>query len=349
MVPNASIPFSVSGSNNTLSASSSLTSNSSGVATTALSTTTAQTKTISIDAPSTAAGASGTVTFASAAAIASLLEFSIQPSTLGTAGTALSTQPVVKILDSNGADTTSTATVTLTAYTGSNCTGAASGTLSNNSVSASGGVATFSGLSHSAAETIYLKATSNGLTSACTTAGTVVSSGLPAKLAFFVQPTDVTAGSSISPSIKIQVLDSNNALVSTATNSVTLAIGTNSGSGTLSGTLTASASAGVATFAGISINKIGSGYTLTATSSGLSSATSGTFNVTAGAASKIVFKSTSPASVVVGACTSSAYTIESQERTATPRQSGQQSTWTCQKMDPEPQLFTLLPVAAEAR
>ena len=46
---------------------------------------------------------------------------------------------------------------------------------------------------------------------------------------------------------------------------MTLAIGTNPERGTLSGTLTSAAVAGVATFAGISINKPGTGYTLKAT------------------------------------------------------------------------------------
>ena len=46
--------------------------------------------------------------------------------------------------------------------------------------------------------------------------------------------------------------------------SVTLAIGTNPGSGTLSGTVTVAAVNGVATFSNLSINKAGTGYTLTA-------------------------------------------------------------------------------------
>ena len=41
-----------------------------------------------------------------------------------------------------------------------------------------------------------------------------------------------------------------------------LASRTNPGSGTLSGTLSATASSGIATFSGLSINKAGTGYTL---------------------------------------------------------------------------------------
>ncbi|MFD1808004.1 hypothetical protein ACFSHQ_07035 [Gemmobacter lanyuensis] len=46
---------------------------------------------------------------------------------------------------------------------------------------------------------------------------------------------------------------------------MTLAIGTNAGSGTLSGTKTVNAVNGVATFSGLSIDKAATGYTLTAT------------------------------------------------------------------------------------
>ncbi len=69
--------------------------------------------------------------------------------------------------------------------------------------------------------------------------------------------------------------------VTTATNAVTMAIGTNPSSGTLTGTLTVNAVAGVATFANLSINAAGSGYTLAASATGLTGSTSSAFNVTA--------------------------------------------------------------------
>src|SRR5262249_33991238 len=48
----------------------------------------------------------------------------------------------------------------------------------------------------------------------------------------------------------------------------------------LGGTLSATASQGVATFSGLTINKVGSGYTLQVTSSGLSSAVTNAIDVT---------------------------------------------------------------------
>ena len=78
-----------------------------------------------------------------------------------------------------------------------------------------------------------------------------------------------------------------------------MAIGTNPGGGTLSGTTTVAAVSGVATFAGLSIDKSGTGYTLTASDGALTGATSTTFNITVGPAAKLAFTS-SPAARRVG-------------------------------------------------
>src|SRR5205807_827990 len=101
-------------------------------------------------------------------------------------------------------------------------------------------------------------------------------------LAFGQQPTNTVAGVAISPAVTVRVLDQYNNLT-TSSASVTVAIGTNPGGGTLSGTTTVPASGGVATFGPLSINKSGTGYTLTAASTGLTGATSGTFTISAAA------------------------------------------------------------------
>ena len=61
------------------------------------------------------------------------------------------------------------------------------------------------------------------------------------------------------------------------------------GGGTLSGTTTVSAVNGVAVFSNLSIDKTGDGYTLTATSAGLTGATSPPFDILTGSANHLVF------------------------------------------------------------
>jgi hypothetical protein len=102
------------------------------------------------------------------------------------------------------------------------------------------------------------------------------------KLAFVQQPSTVAAGASITPSVTVAVEDGLGNVVASATNPVTIAIGTNPAAGTLGGTLTVNAVNGVATFPGLTINKAGTGYTLTAASTGLVGGTSNPFNVTSG-------------------------------------------------------------------
>src|SRR5436190_1076632 len=62
---------------------------------------------------------------------------------------------------------------------------------------------------------------------------------------------------------------------------IKVAIGSNPGGGTLAGTTSVNAVSGVATFSTLSINNAGTGYTLTASASGLTGETSTSFNITA--------------------------------------------------------------------
>jgi len=117
--------------------------------------------------------------------------------------------------------------------------------------------------------------------------------GPPSQLAFSVQPADAGAGRSITPTIIVSIQDSSGHVVTTATNMVTIAIGTNPAGGALTGTLTIAAVSGLAKFTGISIDNSGSGYTLTASAMGLTGATSSTFNVI-GMATQLVFTQQPP-------------------------------------------------------
>jgi hypothetical protein len=119
--------------------------------------------------------------------------------------------------------------------------------------------------------------------------GTLIVFGNASKLAFGQQPSNTDATVAIAPAVTVQVLDANNNLVANSSASVTMAVGTNPGSGTLSGTLSKAAVNGVATFSDLSINKVGTGYRLAASGTSLTGATSNTFNITVGAATQLVF------------------------------------------------------------
>jgi hypothetical protein len=150
-------------------------------------------------------------------------------------------------------------------------------------VAAVNGHATFTNLSIDKPGTGYTLIASGTRVGSVTSAPFDVLSPAATKLAFTQQPANATAGVSIAPAIAVTIEDAQGNPVTTATNSVTIAIGTNPAGGTLSGngTVNAVAGTGVATFSNLSIDKAGTGYTLTATASGLTAATSNAFNITA--------------------------------------------------------------------
>ena len=99
------------------------------------------------------------------------------------------------------------------------------------------------------------------------------------KLGIIGTPANTPVGATI-PNIQVAVQDANGVTVADATTAVTIALGTNPGNGTLSGTTTVNAVAGIATFTGLTIDKTGNGYTLVASTSGATPATSAPFNIT---------------------------------------------------------------------
>jgi hypothetical protein len=88
-----------------------------------------------------------------------------------------------------------------------------------------------------------------------------------------------TATDSKGAPVTVEVEDAFGNPDTSSTAAVTMAIGANPGSGSLSGTTTVDASAGVASFTDLSINTSGRGYTLVATSAGITSRTSGFFDI----------------------------------------------------------------------
>jgi hypothetical protein len=110
----------------------------------------------------------------------------------------------------------------------------------------------------------------------------------------------------------VLVQDAGGNTVTTSTAAITLVIGTNPVGGILSGAVTVNAVNGAATFSNLSINKPGTGYTLTATSGTLTQVISNSFNITAGAAAKLFF-SQQPSSAVSAAAITPAVTVTIQD------------------------------------
>lgn len=223
--------------------------------------------------------------------------FVTQPSN-ATAGVGINPAVSVRVVDSRGNTVTdSNANVTM-ALAGGASGAALSGT---STVVAVNGVATFANLSVDKVGQGYtLVASSDALTGATSNPFNVLV-GAPKGLVFNVQPSNAVAGAAMTPAPAVSVVDAFGNTVTNSTLLVSLALGTNPGAGTLSGTVKVNAVAGVATFPGLSINKSGTGYTLVATITGLPSATSAAFNVSAGAATTLTFVTNPPTSVPAGA------------------------------------------------
>lgn len=241
---------------------------------------------------------------------ATQLAFLVQP-TGAALGDALSPAVQAELRDAHGNRATSAGNEVTIAIGTNPSGGTLAGTTKVNAVS---GVASFSGLSIDKAGTGYtLVATATGLTSATSAAFDIGASTAATKLAFTVQPTSGTSNAGIAPAITLAIQDAQGRTVtSDNTTQVTIAIGTNAGGGTLAGTVTVTAAAGVASFSGLSIDRAGSGYTLTATAATLASATSTAFDIAAGAPNRLVF-AVQPASSVAGDALSPAVQVEIQD------------------------------------
>ena len=265
---------------------------------------------------------SGAVTSANSSTVsitagttATQLVFSQQPAGTVGEGTNFTTQPKVNGEDANGNTVvgfTTNVTLSIATYAAGTSGGSTQGTLgcNNNTVTPTGGVATFAGcdISGTAAAGSYtLKATGGSLTSANSTGTVSITAGNTSALTFSTQPAGtVGEGTNFTTQPSVTAKDANGNTVSGA--SVTLGIatyaaGTSGGStqGTLgcnNNTVTTGTN-GVATFAGCDISGTAAAgtYSFSATSGAVTSANSSTVSITAGSASALVF-STQPAGSV---------------------------------------------------
>ena len=227
---------------------------------------------------------------------ATKLTFSTQPAD-AISGVAFPIQPVVTIQDSNNSTVTSYNASVSIAIANNPSAGTLSGTLTINAVN---GVATFNGLSIDEIGAGYsLIASSEGLTT-ITSNPFNLSLGPPAKLIFTAQPEGSSYGTPLSTQPAVTILYANGTVVTNSSASVSIDItsGTGAAGAVLSGVNNVSAIGGIATFNGLSIDKAGQGYTLTAASIGLNPVVSNSFNI-AGNSAKLTF-TTHPSSGTAG-------------------------------------------------
>ncbi len=202
-------------------------------------------------------------------AAASKLVIAQQPPATTTAGQTFSPQPVVMEEDQYGNVVTGDSTHTVTAGRGSVGTTALQG--SNLTITLSGGVATFTGLSYDRAETMNIGFTTNASgVSAAASSNIVVSPAAASQLVIEQQPSaTATVGQPFSTQPVIYEEDQFNNLKK-GDNSTLITAVLNSGSGPLAGTATATVSGGIASFANLS-DSAAEAITLKFTSSTLAS------------------------------------------------------------------------------
>jgi hypothetical protein len=204
--------------------------------------------------------------------LASYMVFTKQPAA-GVSGSTLPTQPIITIYDSNNyVVTASTTPLTLTASGGTL-------TLCTNLTPYQGVVTVatcnFAGI----VGTNYTLTATQGSISVVSNPISPTGAGTPTQLAFTTQPVAGAAGSSLTTQPIVKVEDSAGNVV--LTSSATITLSTAPGTGTLANCGDLQAVSGVVnvtscTFGGV----IGTNYTMTATSAGLTQATSSNFSVT---------------------------------------------------------------------
>lgn len=223
-------------------------------------------------------GSPVTFTATARSPVATKFAVTLQP---GNAVAGATISPVTVVAQTSTGDTATafTGPVTL-AITGGTSGAVLGGTATINAVA---GVANFADLKITKSGTAYaLIASSVGLTNATTNTFNIAA-GAATKLSFTVQPNTNAAGLTLG-NLAVTASDQFDNTATTFTGLVTIALAQNPGGSTLGGTATATAVAGVASFGSLTLNRVGTGYQLSASATGLTSGLSGAFNVVPGGA-----------------------------------------------------------------
>jgi hypothetical protein len=243
-------------------------------------------------------------------ASATQLAFTVEPTTTAS-GSTISPSVRVAGLDDFG----NTATSFVGDITIAIASNPAGGTLSGTTtVGAAGGIAIFSTLSIDNVGTGYmLQATATGLTAA-TSAPFDIVAGSATQLVFTGQPSNANAGQPITPAVVVTARDAQGNTATDFIGNVTLVItgGTGTAGATLSGTQTVAAVGGIATFTDLNIDRSGTGYTLTASASGLTGTVSAPFDISAGTVAALLF-TVPPSDAVAGEAISPPVQVTAQD------------------------------------
>jgi hypothetical protein len=122
-----------------------------------------------------------------------------------------------------------------------------------------------------------------------TSDSTVTVNVIPTRVVLTVQPTNATAGAAIAPAIRAELQDDLGNVAGLSSAPITLSIANNPAGGSLFGNTTRNAVNGVVHFDDIFIDRAAEGYTLSASSAGLTADTSSAFNITPGPAARLGF------------------------------------------------------------
>jgi hypothetical protein len=164
---------------------------------------------------------------------------------------------------------------------------------------ASGGIASFTGISVHSAGAGYTITASDGALAAATTSSFAIVAAAPAALAVVTQPPPtVTAGVPFSMSFAVADLYGN--IITGATNDLALTLIDGPANSGFAGTAQAAVSNGTAIFSGLTLTTAASGLVFEASSSSLSSVSTQAISVVAAAASHLVIVGPPPSTVPAG-------------------------------------------------
>ena len=239
-----------------------------------------------------------------AAAPAERLALLTAPASTAESGVPLLTQPVLALQDAYGNRVRSAGVDVTVSTAGASVIGAATVRTDTAGRAAYAGIA-LAGVAGASYPLQFAAAGLQGVSSSPIS----LSAGRPARLAFRRQPSNVTAGAPIAPSVEVVLQDLSGNLVTESGRDIALAVESGPPGAILSGTTTVSTVAGVSDFTDVRLIQQGGGYTLRASADSLTAQVSATFDVLAANASRLSVATQPPATATSAALLASAIVV----------------------------------------